>query len=328
MVWLAAGLWAPLLVAAQGMVAEPSAAVHCLTPGLAERGAPEYPFQAFKLEQRGRVKVMLIFRSPEDAPEMDVLEREGDRMFIHAVREHVKAFRVPCLAQGDAPARLQFEYVFRPDDRKVVQSEPLDPRAQERQDLAKCVRHLSGASAPDYPGSAARAEIQGRVRTRLRFFAPDQPPEIESFSRPAHDQLRAHVADWSRGLRMPCYQGEPVVVGRWYNFRMEGDTYGFKPGLTFKDLLPTIKGIREQKVAFDTRQMACPFDVELLYQQPDTGNFVGQVGNADASRRQFLQWLAAMQLDLPSQVLDSIYGDTVRFTVPCIQLNLQPKEKT
>lgn len=324
---LCAGLWAPALALAQALVAEPSRAVQCLTPGPAERGEPEYPLEAFKLSERGRVKVALTFESPDERPAVEVMENDGGRSFVEAVRTHVRSYRVPCLAKGDKPVRLEFQFLFQPDDRRVAWSAPTDPKDAERRELAKCITHTSGSLVPTFPRWAAARGIQGRVRMRYQFSAPDQPPTVEAFSRPRHRELKNYLVDWAEGLRMPCYQGEPTQVSSWYVFQLERDVYGFKPGVTLMDLLPLIKDIHAQTVAFDTTRMACPFDIALVYQQPDVPNAVGEIGNADASRRQFMSWLANQQLDIPDADMDSIYGDTVKFTVPCIKLNLKPKEK-
>ena len=110
-------LWALALAAcaqAQEVSLDTSAAIRCLTPLAEQRGAPDFPFDAFKAEKGGRVKVKLTFNAPDRAPQVEVLEQEGDGEFVTSVKQHVGAFRVPCLGTAESPVRLTQDYVFQP----------------------------------------------------------------------------------------------------------------------------------------------------------------------------------------------------------------------
>lgn len=337
-VWLAAalGLLPAGPAAAQRMTLEPSAAVGCLTPAAAERGAPDYPFAAFKLGTPGRVKVSLQFSAPDSRPVVKVLEHDGGDSFVEAVENHVRAFRVPCHDGIDTPVTLLFDFVFRSDSRKVHWSPPTDGDDAQRQAQLACVVHTSGAKAPAYPPAARRAGLQGRVPVRLRYQAADKPPVVEMLPRlaanaPVHLQRQADILsrpieDWALGYRMPCYQGQPLTVRVDFIYVFEGEGYGFKPGMTLQTLLPLVRDIRKQRLAFDFTQMGCPFDVTLQYLQPRLDNLVGELGTPDPARQPFLRWLAALDFDLPEESLDAIYADTTQFTVPCIKIDLNPQE--
>ena len=56
------------------------------------------------------------------------------------------------------------------------------------------------------------------------------------------------------------------------------------------------------------------------------GDRVLEIGTHDPSRRPFLDWLRQSVLELPEPTLDSVFADTARFTVPCMKINLQPKD--
>lgn len=323
-------------VAAQQVTLEPSAAVACMTPAADARGVPEYPFVAFKSGHKGRVRVMLSFTSPDTHPAIEVIEREGDDSFVDAVKAHVRQFRVPCHDGGELPVRLRFEFLFRPDDREVFGSGPTDADAAARRAQLACMVHESGQKAPGYPDRALRAGIQGRVVARLRFEAPDQPPVAEVYtradaesgykSRRAAEMLSDPIQSWVTGYRLPCLQGRPITTTMVFVYRFEGDAYGFKPGLTLMDLLPTVRNIKLHRLDFDFNPMACPFDVAMTYYQPHRPNQVAEVGSHDPARRPFLDWLRQSVLDLPGPTLDSVFADTARFTVPCMKINLQPKD--
>lgn len=333
---MAFGLALAWPVAAQQTTLEPSAAVLCLTPVAAERGAPEYPIVAFKHGQKGRVKVALSFTTPQTRPAVEVLLQEGDDEFVDAVKQHVRNYRVPCHDGGETPAKLVFDFVFRPDDRQVHWSPPVDADHAQREAQLACVVHESGEKVPAYPPEAVRNEIQGRVLVRLRYEAPDRPPVAEFPSRPDADAgprarrvaavLTRPLEAWVAGYRMPCFQGKPITTTVAFIYRIEGTAYGFKPGLTLRTLLPMVRDIRQQRLEFDFTRMGCPFDVALEYRRPGMLNRVGEVGSHDPARRPFLEWLAHVDFDMPHNALSSIYGDTTTFTVLCLKINLQPQE--
>lgn len=323
--------------AAQQVTLEPSAAVLCLTPAVAERGAPEYPFVAFKRGQTGRVKVALTFTTPQTRPAVDVVLQEGGDEFVDAVKQHVRDFRVPCHDGGETPVKLVFDFVFRADDRQVHWSPPVDADDPARKAQVACIAHQSGRKAPEYPPGVLRAGYQGRVLMRLRFESPDQPPVIETFvrrgvgggfaERNLERALVSHVEQWAAGYRMPCHQGQPIATTFTFVFNMlEDQVYGFKPDLPLMSVLSMVRDIRKQRLAFDFNRMGCPFDVALQYRRPVQPNLVGEVGSQDPARRPFLAWLASVDFDLPEEALSSIYGDTAHFTVPCLKIDLQPQE--
>jgi hypothetical protein len=329
--WLRLGFGLSLLflagpARAQDPTLEPSAAQRCLTPVDERRGEPVYPPHALMLGAKGRVKVELAFAAHDKRPAVTVLDSDGDRSFVDAVKEHVAAFRVPCLGRAEAPARLVIEYVFRPGDgRHVSWTDPLDADAAARGEMLKCLRHESGDKAPAYPLAARRNGVQGRVLTRLRFDSADQPPQAQVFARPGARLLARQVKDWVQGYRLPCLGGAPLEMSQVFAFVFEGEVYGFKPA-SLVEFLAAVKGIRSQRLQFDFNAMGCPFDVRLRYRQPDLVNAVGTPGPPDASRRDFLDWLGRAELALPGPSLDAIFGDEVTLRIPCTKIDLNPKE--
>lgn len=325
----AALLLATAAASAQQVTLVPTAAERCLVPTADRRGAPEYPFSAFKHQSPGRVKMQLSFADGVSPPAVTVLETEGmdgfDGDFIQAVKTHVADYRVPCLGRDEAPARLNIDFVFTPDRRKVTWSEPVDPQGAEKLTMLKCVQHETGRGAPEYPKLALRRNLQGRVVARLRFVAADQPPLAEVYSRPAGRLLAHEIRDWVGGYRMPCHTGESVQSDWSFVFSIASDSFGFKP-LTLPQFLGLVKGIRQQRLQFDFGAMDCPFELKLVYRQPYLPNSVGEIGPVVAARRPFLDWLSQVELDLPERALDSVFGDRVTLPVPCTKIDLIPKE--
>jgi hypothetical protein len=325
--------WCWLLgsAAAQQITLDPSPALACLTPGLGERGTPIYPFDAWKREESGRVKVELEFTGPDLRPAVKVLVDEGGRDFVTAVREHVATFRLPCLQAVGVPTRLSFDFVFKPDMRSVAWGTPVDDADVARSAKLECLQHVSGAKAPAYSFHARRQGVEGRVVTRLRFDAADKAPTAQVFGRPRAELLTETIEEWVKGYRLPCLDASPwvgAVTARFvFLFRLDGEAaYGFKP-LTLTAYLGAVNGIQQQTLQLDTTQMGCPFDLRLQYTQPFLPNRVGEVGSQNPARQPLLQWLASTELQLNSGRLDAIFGDTAVLEVPCVKINLTPQEK-
>lgn len=332
---------AGLLLAAGGAMAqpavlEPSPALQCLWPPPAQRGEPTYPFEAFKQGLGGQVKVRLRFAGPDRPPGVKVLSHQGDDSFVDAVRAHVATLRVPCHDGRQAAAELDFDFVFRAGDATpVAPAVPVDPAEAERQRQKACLTRTDGVAYPQYPKPALREGVEGRVLVQMRFDAPDQPPAVRVLPRVGGDGANPQrhttrhfvepLRDWAAGFRLPCLQGEPLTITTSYVFRSE-KVFGFKPGLTLRQLLPMVRGIRQQRLQFDFTRMACPFDVSINYRQPNLPNAVRDpIGNS-APHAAFADWLRQMQFDLPEPTLEMIYGDDLQFTVPCFKLDLNPQE--
>ena len=327
-----AGAAAALPAAAQTFTLDPSPATRCLTPQPEQRAWPEYPFAAWKLGQKGRVLVELSFTSADKKPALKVLESEGDgdskRQFVDAVRTHVETYRVPCLdANATAPARLQMEFVFKPDQREARGSGPVEPGAKRSAELMKCVAHTSGKKAPAYPIDAQRLELQGRVLARLHFNSADQPPQAQVLGRPVSRPLVQAIEAFVQGYRMPCFDGaDPVDATYDFNFVLDGARgYGFKP-LDLLTFMRSVQGIQKQALQFDTTTMACPFEVKFQYRQPYMNNWVGEFDNNSPARRPLLNWLADQHLDLKPRALDAVFADSTVITVPCAKIDLKPQE--
>ncbi len=302
-----------------------SPAARCLVvePGAPEQ--PEYPNAELKAGLGGSTQVLLVFNAPDAAPSVVVQEHTGEA-FAEAVREHARHLRVPCMSRNEAPVRLLRDYRFRPDDRRVHWFSARDAVAQEDARLLNCRTHTKGEPSPSYPQRAQQEGIQGRVVAELRFDAADRPPSVVLHARPNARPLARAVGDWLEGVRLPCHPGRPVKADYTFIFRFDGQgDYGFKRP-SFQSLLGMTAGIAQQRLNHDTRTMGCPFDVRFTYRQPYARNLLGEIDERHPARRPLLEWLETIALAVPERALDAIYGDTVTVTIPCILVDLKPKE--
>lgn len=325
--WISALMLTAGSALAQLVTLEPSAAQRCLTPPPELRGTPEYPIGPWKRKEPGSVQVELSFTGPDKRPSVMVLGSTGGDEFVDAVKEHVEKLRVPCLTPTEGTSVARFEFVFKPEDRKIFWAPPTDPTREAKAAQVQCVRHVSGATKPIYPRQARQEEQQGRVLAQLTFTSADQAPVAKVMAGRSAKRLRLEVEEWVQGLRMPCHRGGPVEATWLYEFRLEDSVYGFRP-LTLIQFLSSVRGIQEQTLHFDFNGMNCPFDVTLRYRKPFLPNTVGEFGSTHPARRPFLEWLAQAELDLPALAADSVFGDQVTLTIPCTKINLNPKERS
>jgi hypothetical protein len=308
----------------QTVTLEPEAAQRCLTGP----GEPEYPFEAWKTGVRGTVEVQLRFDAPDQPPVATLKATEGGDAaegFVEAVRTHVARLRVPCMAPGAAPVRLEQVYVFRPDDRKVFWSGPRSADEAAQLEMLRCL--VRPPESPPYPERALRQGVQGTVIAVARYEAPDRPPAITLHTRPDARGLHAAVRPFLEATRLPCHRGGPLEVVMSFVFRLEGEARGLRP-MTLDQLLPVVRDLRRTGLTLDTRTMACPFDVEFQFRQPHLHNVAAEVGNTDPARRPLLEFLEGLDIAVPGRVLDAIYGDTTTITVPCLQIDIPPQEKS
>ncbi|HLL19339.1 MAG TPA: hypothetical protein VK439_11195, partial [Rubrivivax sp.] len=232
---------------------------------------------------------------------------------------------VPCLRPDEGAARLRLDFVFRPDDRKVVGTVPTDDEQQRRTALGQCLAHTTGKKQLDYPFRALREGIAGRVVAVVRFTSADQPPEVHLHSRPYAKVLRDHVDEWSKGYRLPCLQGTPSTLILEFVFKFRGDPeYGMR-NITLMQFMGSVRDIQKQHIVFDTSTMSCPFDLQMAHYQPQSQNVVGQLGDYNAARQPLIDWLRAAELGLPARQLDAVFADSFKLHVPCVQVDLQPK---
>ena len=84
-----------------------------------------------------------------------------------------------------------------------------------------------------------------------------------------------------------------------------------------------MKDLDQQDVRCDTSTMGCPFEVALSYRQPFDPSLVGQPEQVLPVRQPLLDWLSTLTLKLDQDQLSSVIGDTAKFTVPCIKLELK-----
>lgn len=316
-------VWAWQAQAQQPMLA-PSEVLTCMTPAAAERGIPEYPPELVRRKIGGTVKAELVFSDPDAAPRVRLVHDENalSRELEDAVLQHVKKLRVPCQPRDAEPARVVMEYRFDPTDgRQVWSMPPLDANDAERNLQVACLKRIVPGARPEYPRSALQSGESGRFLVRMRFESPDAPPIAKLVAGPDSRVLRRAALDFAPGFRLPCLKAGPIDVDIVLKFRLEGEATTVVKDMPLRTLLGGARSV-PKPVSFDTRSMGCPFDVRLSLLQPHSANRVYEVGERNPERREFLHWLANLELKMDASTLLQVLGDTFTVSVPCTTINL------
>lgn len=303
----------------------PSAAATCMTPAAAERVRPDYPAEALRLNESARVEAVFVFEAPDRAPKVEFVDLHHPGMFEAPIEAYARQLRVPCLAAGGAPVRLQQEFFFQPNDgRKVVYSAVVDQADAQRRKTLQCgtwPRGEDGAIA--YPATDLRMRRQGIVVVKAHFVDGAKAPEIvvldDGGSARFVDAVRPYLAQ----MRVPCLGDSPVDLHMFFKFEIPGvagtrhvlNDMGLPDFLRMAETLP--KG-----VYFDTTSMACPFDVRLRFREPYEPNGLSELDQDVPARHAFLDWLASLKLKVDPATAKELFDQQAVIHVPCLRLDL------
>lgn len=325
---LAAALALGLLatgVQASELTLTTSPALACLTmtpgqPGTSDQ--VEYPENLFQNKDGGTVPVELSFSGPDAAPEVKFSDVYVWSELRSAVTAHVKRFRLPCMQPDDKPVILRQSYVFIPNDgRKVMSSGFEDAADHGRRAQLSCISHIDALTQPIYPKAAARSAAQGNFLLKLHFETPDQAPALEWLAASKNSILRAAVAQYAQGLRMPCLKNGPITVQRLFKFKIEDGARTLIRDMSLVAFLRAASEI-QKPVYFDFERMTCPFDLRINYFRPFANNRIAEIETSNPTRLPLIKWLSKMTLQLNEKLSLDVLGDTFTVTVPCGQLDL------
>lgn len=309
---------------AHAQVAELPSATDAQTLSCLQTGAgkPRYPDRDLQLRSPGTVRLSLRFTAPDRRPEVKVLFRAASDEIVEQVEWHVRDYRLPCLS--GAPVTAVQEFVFKPRVTDPVTWTPLRA-TRDRDDTEQrmnCLR--TPAEQPEFSGGRLQRDLSN-VFVDMTFSAPDAPPTIEmAYSNAGAAQEKA-VRDYVAQYRMPCLPAgaKPSTMRQHFQFRPYGvGKRVFKDAVALPAFLSNVKGIRDQRVAFDLNSMACPFQVAWSLGRPKLDNRVGEVGTPDPNRTEFLAWLASLEMDMKEAQFEQLLGQTVIINVGCGKLDL------
>ncbi len=314
---------APAPAQSMQVAADPeSPALRCLTPARDTMRELEYPREAWVNRLGGRVALELEFFKPDAAPNVLVKESIGDSVFEVTVKRFVAHYRVPCMAAGEAPVRLQQEFVFVPDERRIVQwFAPADAKAAQRNlQVSRCL--TAPSEAPEYPDRAPRRDESGTVLLRVSFLDGPTASGVEVLFEPGSRLLAETAREHAVKYRLPCFVEGPVEAVVAYAFRLEGAGRIRFENTDLKTPVAAAANLSQHPASFDFGTMGCPFDVRFGLRQPALPNQIGEVGASDPARRPFLEWLSRLSLRTTQRQLKELIGQAMTVSVPCGKLQL------
>ena len=325
---LVAGAWALAALAGdvrgQEVVLAPTDAQACLSPAEAKRERPVYPAEELRLKDGHTVHAEFVFDAPDSRPAVEILDGNSVGPYENAVRDYARQLRVPCMKPGAAPVHLRQDFVFEPNDgRKVVWTAATDAADAHRRELLKCGTWPKGRDGYiRYPTSALQERLQGIVVVKLRFVDPAAAPELTIIDDAGSGAFVNALRPYVEQMRVPCLQQEPVEFHMFFKFQIPGRG---ESKLVLKDLdLQTYLGIVSSAppAYFDTSTMGCPFDVRLKFRQPFEPNGIAELEQDVPARHAFLDWLAALKLDIEPARAKQLFGQVSTIHVPCVKLDI------
>ena len=303
------------------MTPSQTAAERCLFPTLDARVKPEYPEDALRRKEGARIDAEFTFSGPDAAPAVRFKD-DDHRAMQASIEAYSKQLRVPCLAKGDAPVTLKQTFDFVPNDgRKVAWTSPVEPANVRRAAEFKCMTS-DAKLRPDYPMASLRANREGVVVARVRFVAPDQPPEVEFLDNGGDAHFVNAVRGFTTSLRSPCLQGEPLETMFHYGFVIDGNPRPVLNDIDLQQFVATVKKVPAGSAYFDTQLMKCPFDVRITFEQPWEPNIVQELEEDVPARHAFLDWMSQREFNLPPRDSNKLIGQQMVVHVPCAIIDL------
>lgn len=308
---------------------EPRAtALKCLTSAKPGVTKPVYPAELLAAKRAAVVRVQLHFAAADQDPRVEVVSNSGDDAFAQAVRAFVAMYRLPCLQASAEPISATQEFQFVPKTpAPIVFWSPArdDGSAASRAAEEECRKSVVTPNFPEYPYNAMRRGETATVVTLLTFSRPEAPPDVAILYDGDSPAFSRAVREAVAGYRLPCASAdrEPVKATRVFEFRMEGGrSSALKSELTLAQFASLVKDLPSEHVRFDFATMNCPFDIKVGVFRPYMANKVGEIDETHASRREFLEWVRHVTLDIPPNAMKTLIGQEITVAVPCAVLDL------
>ena len=286
---------------------------------------PAYPAEAYDLRRGGTVRIEMEFRDSQSAPRVKVLSHPDSPTgwaLADSVEKFARMYRHGCAKPGDAPARIEQEFRFVPNDgRKVMWTSPAASPDVADTASQDCVTHEGLLSKPEFPFEAVRASASTRIVAKFEFLALNEPPTVSLLVPGTLPQFGESVRKFAAGYRLHCGT-PPVRAVQTFDFLMSGQPFFVLQDACLKSFLGLTTNAFAKPVFFDLDGMGCPFDVRLRYWQPYFRNRVGEIGVSRPERRVFLDWLAGLQLNISPRIAPQVAGGEMTITVPCGKIDL------
>jgi hypothetical protein len=320
--WLMLGLFSQFAFAQNQLeLQSPASPLECLQTHAGENGMPVYPANELTMKTTASVQVQLTFRAADEAPEAKVLKNSGTDVFADAVEAFVARYRLPCFAKGAPPVSAIQSFSFEPGDgRKVIFSEVTGEAT--RQIDSACLKTPTGK--PSFRDAALSARQSGTVMAEVKFLAANAEPSVRIIYDSRSASLSASVSKYMKGYRYNCAlpNDAPITATQTFIFQFDNqERYALKD-MDLKRFLRMVVPTDLTNAKFDFNTMACPFDVSVRVRMPHVDNAVGEYGERDPRRKEFVKWVAKLRFQFPANLEPYLFDQQVKVSVPCTSLDL------
>lgn len=285
---------------------------------------PRFPVR-HKLDRGfGGMRVVLTFKKPDSAPEVEVVFNSAREDMQDAVHDYLRHYRLPCLTPRDGVVRAVQEFSFTNTDRDAT---PLaDESSPDRPPFCLVMprRDMEGWQSLD------RSQIQHVVVAATFSGDGQQPPDVKIVHSTGSARAEAAVRERLSEYRMPCRTGKEGLQAFQQQFSYVPHGYRrfafTREAFGLVDFLRMTREPDKLRANYDFASMGCPFRVRYMVYGggvPNEATVKGAKPPIDVNKKPFLTWLAGLQLDFKnSSQANDLFGSELQVDVPCGTLNL------
>lgn len=318
---------AAMVLAGCGIGAHAQTEVHQPSPAQAlaclvrPEQPPRFPKQDKLDKGWGGMRVLLKFKRPDDAPEVEVLFNSAREDMQDAVHRYLSGYRLPCLAPKDGIVSAVQEFSFSNADRDISPVPPEPKNGEQPFCLVAPREDMRGITL-----YAGRLTVQHVVVDASFTGNGDQPPELKVVYATEKGPFEKAVRERLAGYRMPCRKAgwEPQHFRQTFTMVPQGDArYSLKrQTFTLAEFLGMTREPAKLRANYDFKTMGCPFKVRYTLFGGGMPNEAVVAGPKDPNKLPFLNWLAGLQLAVDEDTANGLFGSMLEINVGCGALKL------
>ncbi len=233
----------------------------------------------------------------------------------------MKRYRLPCFVQGSTPLIVAQDFDFElAEGRSVVYSEvsgvdpaPLGDACFKRPMIR-----------PPYPARAIAAGEGGTVLAEAIFREMNAEPLVRIIYDARSASLAAAVTSHMKDYRLVCpmQSAEPIKATQAFVFAISAKDRHVIRDMTLVGFLRSVAPADLRDGKFNLNTMACPFDISVRARKPHADNLVAEYGQPNPKRKEFLNWLKGLTVQLPAELEPYLFDQQLKVSVPCTRLDL------
>ncbi len=315
----------PCAAQTQDTMRLPSDRLACLVrPTKLPQAKPQHEYD----RRTGFMRVKLRFTQADAPPQVEMLHAMADPAMQSEVQRYLRGYRLPCLSANDpaVEAVQEFDLATQRVDGEVA---PLASETFAKQCVVLPPEPLTLKS------STYLRKTRNVMRASIRFEGDGQQAPTVNFAFSNGDAslenlVRNHISRY----RMPCRTATDPVYESTQSFHFyRGDVSRSvlkRDEFTMQEYLASVTDNTKLTGHFDLNTMACPFQVNVMLQQPFLANAITEIGEPNPNRAPLLQWMAKLPLKfmVDKDQAQDLFGTQIKVSLPCSVLKLDPSPQT